>query len=74
MKFHTYGTKYLKQVLVFINLYLNFNYTLDFSKITDEDKNKLNLGFVESYTNGSLDLLKEFFSSMLNEPIKEHQI
>lgn len=66
--------KYLKQVLVFINLYLNFNYTLDFSKITDEDKNKLNLGFVESYTNGSLDLLKEFFSSMLNEPIKEHQI
>lgn len=66
--------KYLNEVLVFINLYLDFDYTLDFSKITEEDKNKLNLGFIESYTDGSLDLLKEFFSSMLSEPVKEHQI
>ncbi len=66
--------KYLNEVLLFINSYLNFDYSLDFSKITDEDKNKLNLGFVESYTDGNLDLLKEFFSSMLSEPVKEHQI
>lgn len=66
--------KYLNEVLAFINSYLNFDYTLDLSKITEDDKNKLNLGFIESYTDGSLDLLKDFFSRMLSEPVKMHQI
>ena len=67
--------EYLRQVVVFINKNLGFDYELDFSNVTEEDKNNLMNGSIMSAMNGNLELLNKFFNSMLKEKevIKEHQ-
>ena len=64
---------YLKQVIEFVNSYANFDFALDFSQLNEEDKTNLEQGFIDSYTDGDLELLNKFFSSTLKEDIKEHQ-
>ena len=67
--------EYLRQIVEFINKYLNFNYELDFSSVTEEDKNNLMNGSIMSAMTGDLELLNKFFNSMLKEReiVKEHQ-
>lgn len=65
--------EYLRQVVLFINKYLNFDYELDFSSVTEEDKDNLMNGSIISAMNGNLELLNKFFSNTLKEDIKEHQ-
>ena len=67
--------EYLRQVVLFINKNLGFDYELDFSNVTLEDKNNLMNGSIISAMNGNLELLNKFFNSMLKEKevIKEHQ-
>ena len=67
--------EYLRQVVVFINKNLGFDYELDFSNVTEEDKNNLMNGSIMSAMNGNLELLNKFFNNMLKEKevIKEHQ-
>ena len=65
--------EYLRQVVVFINKNLGFDYELDFSNVTEEDKNNLMNGSIMSAMNGDLELLNKFFNSTLKEDIKEHQ-
>lgn len=67
--------EYLRQVVVFINKNLGFDYELDFSNVTEEDKNNLMNGSIISAMNGNLELLNKFFNNMLKEKevIKEHQ-
>ncbi len=67
--------EYLRQVVVFINKNLGFDYELDFSNVTEEDKNNLMNGSIMSAMNGNLELLNRFFNNMLKEKevIKEHQ-
>ena len=68
--------EYLRQVVIFINQYLDLDYELDFSNVTDEDKDNLINGSITSAMNGDLELLNKFFNSVLKskETIKEHQI
>lgn len=67
--------EYLRQVVVFINKNLGFDYELDFSNVTEEDKNNLMNGSIMSAMNGNLELLNKFFNNMLKEKevIKGHQ-
>ena len=67
--------EYLRQVVLFINKNLGFDYELDFSNVTLEDKNNLMNGSIMSAMNGNLELLNKFFNNMLKEKevIKEHQ-
>ena len=67
--------EYLRQVVLFINKNLGFDYELDFSNVTEEDKNNLMNGSIMSAMNGNLELLNKFFNNMLKEKevIKEHQ-
>ncbi len=67
--------EYLRQVVLFINKYLNFDYELDFSSVTEEDKDNLMNGSIMSAMNGDLELLNKFFNNMLKEKevIKGHQ-
>ena len=67
--------EYLRQIVVFINNCLDFDCELDFSNITEEDKNNLINGSKVSAMSGNLDLLYKFFSNTLKEKevIKEHQ-
>ena len=68
--------EYLRQLVIFINQYLDLDYELDFSNVTDEDKDNLINGSITSAMNGDLELLNKFFDSVLKsrETIKEHQI
>lgn len=68
--------EYLRQVVIFINQYFALDYELDFSNVTDEDKDNLINGSITSAMNGDLELLNKFFNSVLKskETIKEHQI
>lgn len=68
--------EYLRQVVIFINQYFDLDYELDFSNVTDEDKDNLINGSITSAMNGDLELLNKFFNSVLKskETIKEHQI
>ena len=68
--------EYLRQVVIFINKYLGFDYELDFSAVTEEDKNNLMNGSIISAMNGDLELLNRFFNNVLKskEIVKEHQI
>lgn len=68
--------EYLRQVVIFINQYLDLDYELDFSNVTDEDKDNLINGSITSAMNGDLELLNRFFDNVLKsrETIKEHQI
>ena len=59
--------EYLRQVVVFINKNLGFDYELDFSNVTEEDKNNLMNGSIMSAMNGNLELLNRFFNNMLKE-------
>lgn len=67
--------EYLRQVVLFINKNLGFDYELDFSNVTEEDKNNLMNGSIMSAMNGNLELLNKFFNNMLKEKevIKGHQ-
>ncbi len=67
--------EYLRQVVLFINKYLGFDYELDFSNVTLEDKTNLINGSIMSAMTGDLGLLNKFFNSMLKERevVKEHQ-
>lgn len=67
--------EYLRQVVLFINKYLGFDYELDFSNVTLEDKDNLMNGSIMSAMNGDLELLNKFFNNMLKEKevIKGHQ-
>ena len=67
--------EYLRQVVLFINKNLGFDYELDFSNVTEEDKNNLMNGSIMSAMNGNLELLNKFFNNMLKEKevIKEYQ-
>ena len=67
--------EYLRQVVLFISKNLDFDYELDFSNVTLEDKNNLMNGSIMSAMNGNLELLNKFFNSMLKEKevIKGHQ-
>lgn len=67
--------EYLRQVVLFISKNLGFDYELDFSNVTLEDKNNLMNGSIISAMNGNLELLNKFFNSMLKEKevIKGHQ-
>lgn len=68
--------EYLRQIVEFINKYLNFDYELDFSVVTEEDKENLMNGSIMSAMTGDLELLSKFFDNTLKEKkiIKEHQI
>lgn len=68
--------EYLRQVVIFINKYLDLDYELDFSSVTEEDKNNLMNGSITSAMNGDLELLNKFFDNILKsrEIVKEHQI
>ena len=68
--------EYLRQVVIFINKYLGFDYELDFSAVTEEDKHNLMNGSIISAMNGDLELLNRFFNNVLKskEIVKEHQI
>lgn len=67
--------EFLRQVVEFLNKVLNFNLELDFSNVTEEDKENLMNGSISSAVTGNLDLLKKFFMNVLKEKelIKEHQ-
>lgn len=67
--------EFLRQVVEFLNKVLNFNLELDFSNVTEEDKENLMNGSISSAVTGNLDLLKKFFMKVLKEKelIKEHQ-
>ena len=67
--------EFLRQVVEFLNKVLNFNLELDFSNVTEEDKENLMNGSISSAVTGNLDLLKNFFMNVLKEKelIKEHQ-
>lgn len=67
--------EFLRQVVEFLNKVLNFNFELDFSNVTEEDKENLMNGSISSAVTGNLDLLKKFFMNVLKEKelIKEHQ-
>lgn len=67
--------EYLRQIVEFINKYLNFDYELDFSNVTEDDKNNLMNGSIVSAMTGDLELLNNFFGNTLKEKelIKEHQ-
>ena len=67
--------EYLRQITEFINNYLNFDFELDFSNVTEEDKKNLINGSITSAMTGDLELLSKFFDNTLKEKefIKEHQ-
>ena len=67
--------EYLRQITEFIKNYLNFDFELDFSNVTEEDKNNLINGSITSAMTGDLELLSKFFDNTLKEKefIKEHQ-
>ena len=67
--------EFLRQVVEFLNKVLNFNLELDFSNVTEEDKENLMNGSISSAVTGNLDLLKKFFMKVLKEKelIKEQQ-